>query len=62
MSKFRVGDIVCKPKGYRFDSIIVAVFKTLADETRVVAENADGLLHIFNEEQLALDPTRFCFD
>lgn len=51
-SKFSVGQRVRKPKGYRFDSTIVAVFETKAGEVRVVAEHDDGLLHIFNESQL----------
>jgi hypothetical protein len=52
--KFAVGDEVWKPKGYKFDSTIVAVFKTTKGQKRVVAENADGLLHIFNEDNLEL--------
>lgn len=54
MEKFKVGDKVFKPKGYKFDSIIVSVFKTTKDEIRVVAENGEGLLHIFNENNLEL--------
>lgn len=53
-TKFKPGDKVCKPKGYKFDSTIVAVFKTTKGDVRVVAENADGLLHIFNEGNLEL--------
>lgn len=52
MSKFKVGDRAYKPKGYCFDAVIVAVFKNLSGETRIVAENIDGILHIFNEGQL----------
>lgn len=52
MSEFEVGQKVIKPQGYKFDSTIVAVFETTAGHTRVVAENGDGLLHIFNEKQL----------
>jgi hypothetical protein len=51
-SKFQPGQRVRKPKGYRFDATILAVFKNLSGEWRVVAENGDGLLHIFNESQL----------
>lgn len=51
-AKFRVGDKVHKPKGYKFNSTIVSVFKTLSGNIRVVAENGDGLLHIFNEDNL----------
>jgi hypothetical protein len=54
MEKFKVGDKVFKPKGYKFDSTIVSVFKTTKDEIRVVAENGEGLLHIFNESNLEL--------
>lgn len=50
--RFTVGQRVTKPKGYRFDSVIVAVFRTTTGEVRVVAENGDRLLHIFNEDQL----------
>ena len=50
--KFKINDKVIKPKGYKFDSTIVAVFPKLNGETRIVAENGDGILHIFNEEQL----------
>jgi len=52
--KFKIGDKAYKPKGYKFDSTIVAVFETTAGEIRVVAENNDGLLHIMNEGQLEL--------
>lgn len=54
MEKFKIGDKVVKPKGYKFNSTIVAVFKTTKNEVRVVAENKDGLLHIFNESNLEL--------
>lgn len=52
MMKFKVGDKAIKPKGYKFNSIIVSVFKNTKGETRIVAENRDGMLHIFNETQL----------
>lgn len=59
--KFTVGQHIHKPKGYRFDGIVVAVFTTLSGEPRVVAEiaqgNGAGMLHIFNEQQLELTPT-----
>jgi hypothetical protein len=51
-AKFIVGQHVRKPKGYRFDATVLAVFRNLSGEWRVVAENGDGLLHIFNESQL----------
>lgn len=50
--KFEVGDKAIKSKGYKFDSEIVSVFRTTAGEIRIVAENGDGLLHIFNESNL----------
>jgi len=54
--KFKVGDRVYKPKGYKFPSIVVGIFKTTSGETRVVAEMIDnGILHIFNESQLELE-------
>jgi hypothetical protein len=53
--KFKVGDIIYKPKGYKFDGIVVAVFKSTAGEVRIVAELIDnGMLHIFSESQLEL--------
>ena len=53
MSKFKVGDKVYKPKGYKFPGIVVAIFTTTNGETRIVAEMEDnGMLHIFSETQL----------
>lgn len=53
--KFKVGDKAYKPKGYKFPCTIVAVFHTTGGATRVVAEMDDnGMLHIFNENQLEL--------
>lgn len=49
-----VGDLISKPKGYSFDGEVRAVFTTRAGEVRVVAENGEGILHIFAERQLAL--------
>ena len=51
-----IGDPVHKTSGdYRFIGIIVAKFKKLSGQERVVVENFDGILHIFSEAQL-----RFC--
>lgn len=50
--KFKIGDKVYKPKGYKFNSVVVSVFKTTNRETRIVAENQDGILHIMSEQQL----------
>lgn len=53
--KFKVGDKVRKSKGYAFDGIIVSIFQTTKGETRIVAElENNGMLHIFNENQLEL--------
>ena len=53
--KFKIGDKVKKPKGYSFDGIIVSIFQTTKGETRIVAElENNGMLHIFNENQLEL--------
>lgn len=54
--KFKIGDKVYKPKGYKFPGIVVSVFQTTTGETRIVAELIDnGMLHIFIESQLELD-------
>lgn len=56
MSKFKIGDKIYKPKGYQFPGIIVSIFETTKGEIRIVAEMRDnGMLHIFNENQLELD-------
>jgi hypothetical protein len=53
--KFKVGDKVYKPKGYKFPGTVVSVFKTTTNEIRIVAELEDnGMLHIFSESQLEL--------
>jgi hypothetical protein len=53
--KFKIGDEVYKPKGYKFPGIVVSVFQTTSGETRIVAELKDnGMLHIFSESQLEL--------
>lgn len=55
--KFKVGDHVYKPKGYKFPGIVVSVFKTTTGEIRIVAELKDnGMLHIFSESQLEIEP------
>ncbi len=58
MNKFKVGDKVCKPKGYTFDGEVRAIFTTINGDVRVVAElttsNGLGMLHIFSESQLEL--------
>jgi hypothetical protein len=53
--KFKIGDKVFKPKGYKFPGIVVSVFETTSNEVRIVAELEDnGMLHIFSESQLEL--------
>jgi hypothetical protein len=53
--KFKVGDKVHKPNGYKFPGIVVSNFTTTSGEKRVVAELEDnGMLHIFSESQLEL--------
>jgi hypothetical protein len=55
MNKFKVGDKVHKPNGYKFDGTVVSVFKNSKGETRIVAEfDYNGMLHIFSEKQLEL--------
>jgi hypothetical protein len=54
-SKFKIGDKVYKPKGYKFPGIVVSVFTNTSGEIRIVAEMEDnGMLHIFSESQLEL--------
>lgn len=54
-AKFKLGDKVYKPNGYKFPGTVVAVFKTTSGNIRVVAELEDnGMLHIFSENQLEL--------
>ena len=52
--KFNIGDKVKKVSGYKFNSTIVSNFTNTKGEVRIVAEHKDGLLHIFNEQQLEL--------
>ncbi|UOF82327.1 hypothetical protein [Caudoviricetes sp.] len=49
-----VGDYVSKTSGdYQFHGVVVAVFQKLDKISwRVVVENSDGVLHIFNMKQL----------
>jgi len=57
-SKYKIGDKVCKPKGYSFDGIVVAVFANTKGEVRIVAElEGNGMLHIFSESQLEIRGT-----
>ena len=55
----KIGDKVKKVKGYKFEGVIVAAFKTTTGLDRFVVEHTDsqtdessGMLHIFNGKQL----------
>ncbi len=48
---------VRKVAGYQFDGIVLACCSTTRGEVRVVVENGDGMLHIFDPKQLTADPT-----
>jgi hypothetical protein len=53
--EFKVGDLVIKSGGdYTFTGVVVSVFSKLSGVTRVVVENPDGIVHIFNAKQLQL--------
>lgn len=55
-TKFRIGDPVCKPQGYSYPGIVKGIFFTSTGDIRYVVEldveEAGGLFHIFNEQQL----------
>lgn len=46
------GTEVVKNKGYAFHGWIVSGFWTIAGKIRYVVDNGDGMLHIFNGDQL----------
>lgn len=49
----KVGDEVEKTTGdYRYRGVVVSLFHKLNGVVRVVVENEDGMLFIFNEQQL----------
>ena len=53
MKKFEVGDYVVKNGGdYTYRGTIVAIFKKRSGVERLVVENEDGMLFIFNRDQL----------
>ena len=59
MSRIKRGDKVEKVTGYKFVGTVVAVFKNLEGEERLVVQvdpsaPADRLLHIFSEDNLQL--------
>jgi hypothetical protein len=50
---FEVGDFICKPKGYKFDGVVVSIFENTSGQIRIVAElENNGMLHIFSPSQL----------
>lgn len=56
MSELTVGMTVRKPNGYGFDATVLAVFRKLDGQERVVCEShaIPGLLHIFAPSQLEI--------
>lgn len=55
MSKFSIGDIVTKTGGdYTYTGTVVACFTKKSGAVRLVVENQDGMLFIFNEQSLQL--------
>jgi hypothetical protein len=58
VNTFHVGDRVQKVSGYRYPGIIVSIFITTNKELRYVVEadstEFQGMLHIFNKDQLEL--------
>lgn len=58
-ARFHEEDRVRKRSGYRFPGVVAAVFLNRKGEVRYVVEATDpdfeGMLHIFNEEQLEPD-------
>jgi hypothetical protein len=50
--KFKIGDRVTKRSGYRFTGEVISVFHKRSGQVRIVVENADEILHIFNEDQM----------
>lgn len=54
----QAGDLVEKTGGdYYFRGWVLSVFKKRSGQERVVVENADGIVHIFNPTQLR--PTKY---
>lgn len=50
-----VGDTVLKTGGdYTFRGVVVTSFPKRGGQPRVVVENDDGVLHIFNPDQLVV--------
>jgi hypothetical protein len=56
---FREGDRVAKRGGdYSFVGVVLAAFSKRSGSPRYAVENDDGLIHIFNGEQLVRVPDR----
>jgi hypothetical protein len=54
---FHEGDRVAKRGGdYSFVGVVLAAFSKRSGSPRYAVENDDGLIHIFNGEQLVLVP------
>lgn len=50
---FIIGDYVSKPKGYKFVGYVIGYFvKRDGLSIRYAVENDDGIIHIFNANQL----------
>lgn len=50
---FKEGDAVLKRGGdYDFDGVVLAAFRKRSGSPRYAVENEDGLIHIFNHDQL----------
>lgn len=58
IKKIKVGDRVAKAKGYNFPGTVRSVFENHRGDILVVVEfwHDTGLLHIFNENQIDLQP------
>lgn len=53
---FRDGDPVIKRRGdYVFEGVVLAAFRKRSGSPRYVVENSDGIVHVFNHEQLELN-------
>ena len=53
---FKEGDCVIKTKGdYTFRGVVLSMFRKRSGTPRYAVENDDGVVHIFNHEQLNID-------
>lgn len=52
-AKFKIGDKVCKPKGYDFHGTVISAYQNSKGEQRYDVELAyNGMIHVFSENQL----------